>query len=542
VRAPLTRRDRAALALLLAAYLVYALLFILRTSFVVGGERYFSLFDDGMVSMRYAKNFAHGFGLVWNAGGDRVEGYTNLLWVLYMAAAHRLPIAASKIAVVIQATNAGFLAINLYVVSRIALAISDRSRAVQCAGVVLTALYLPINNWSLQGMEVGALVLLTTAASWLAIRTLTTGMFARALYPLLAAGTLIRPDMIVPFVAILIFLLAADPALRWKHLAWGAPLLVAALVAQTAFRIWYYGALLPNTYYLKMTGVPASIRIARGAYVLAQFVWRFNPLLFALPFALAFRRDRRIWLLLWVLAAQMAYSVWVGGDAWEYWGGSNRFISIAMPGFFVLLAFALEQLTGALVAAIHPAPEPTGARLRAAHWWLAAAVAYAVVSVNSIYGPAALKEMLLITPPLHSGPGGENQDDVETALAVRRITTPDASIAVMRAGTIPYFAERPGVDLLGKSDRHIAHERARHSLGFADFRDFRPGHMKFDFAYSIGEKQPDVIVQLRRREALAQPYLQDYAAVPLDGGCAYVKRASPRVLWNQMPAGTCSDE
>ena len=39
-----------------------------------------------MISMRYAWNFAHGQGLVWNAG-QHIEGYSNLLMTLLMSAA-----------------------------------------------------------------------------------------------------------------------------------------------------------------------------------------------------------------------------------------------------------------------------------------------------------------------------------------------------------------------------------------------------------------------------------------------------------------------
>ena len=38
------------------AYCLYAALFIYRTSFVINGAQYFALFDDEMVSMRYAKD------------------------------------------------------------------------------------------------------------------------------------------------------------------------------------------------------------------------------------------------------------------------------------------------------------------------------------------------------------------------------------------------------------------------------------------------------------------------------------------------------
>lgn len=56
------------LAGVLVLYAIYAALFIYKTTFVINGQRYFSLFDDAMVSMRYAKNLAAGYGLVWNPG------------------------------------------------------------------------------------------------------------------------------------------------------------------------------------------------------------------------------------------------------------------------------------------------------------------------------------------------------------------------------------------------------------------------------------------------------------------------------------------
>jgi len=64
------------------------LLFIVRTLFWVDGHLYATLFDDAMISMRYARNFAEGHGLVWNPGAAPVQGYTNPLWTFVMAAVH----------------------------------------------------------------------------------------------------------------------------------------------------------------------------------------------------------------------------------------------------------------------------------------------------------------------------------------------------------------------------------------------------------------------------------------------------------------------
>src|SRR3569623_890878 len=77
-------------------YIVLATLFWsvliwgLRTA-SINGERYFFLADDMMISMRSARNFADGLGLVWNPG-ERLEVFTNLLWTLMMSATHLLPL------------------------------------------------------------------------------------------------------------------------------------------------------------------------------------------------------------------------------------------------------------------------------------------------------------------------------------------------------------------------------------------------------------------------------------------------------------------
>jgi len=72
-------------AFLALAFVLWAGYFIFRSSFIAAdGRRYFSLFDDAMISMRYAWNLSHGMGLVWNLG-ERIEGYTNILMVIWMA-------------------------------------------------------------------------------------------------------------------------------------------------------------------------------------------------------------------------------------------------------------------------------------------------------------------------------------------------------------------------------------------------------------------------------------------------------------------------
>ena len=66
-------------------FIAWSAIFLYKVSFIaIDGQRYVNLFDDAMISARYAWNFAQGNGLVWNPG-EYVEGYTNLLMTLFMS-------------------------------------------------------------------------------------------------------------------------------------------------------------------------------------------------------------------------------------------------------------------------------------------------------------------------------------------------------------------------------------------------------------------------------------------------------------------------
>ncbi len=100
-----TGRDR---ALFLALLLLTALLFGTNV------ERGAFLGDDGFISFRYARHLAEGQGLVWNAG-ERVEGYTNFLWVVLMAGALRLGLRPEVVANVLGIASGTALLVALLV-------------------------------------------------------------------------------------------------------------------------------------------------------------------------------------------------------------------------------------------------------------------------------------------------------------------------------------------------------------------------------------------------------------------------------------------
>ena len=92
---------------------------------------------------------------------------------------------------------------------------------------------------------------------------------------------------------------------------------------------------------------------------------------------------------------------------------------------------------------------------------------------------------------LRTNNGGLLDADAEAVrygVALREATTPNAKIAYIAAGSMPYFAGRQAIDLLGKSDPVIAKGKPA--------APFYPGHSKWNYAYSIGQQKPDLVTSL----------------------------------------------
>jgi hypothetical protein len=401
-------------------------------------------------------------------------------------------------------------------------------------------MYLPLNNWALQGMEVGALALLITGTAWFLVRQVSHPE-PRWWWPygLLGVGTFIRLDVIVLFGVVIVFDVWSAERNRWRRLIVGCSILAACVMVQTLFRWAYYGDVLPNTYYLKMTGYPPLLRITRGFFVFLDFLFRSGSLVVLIPLAtlIAFR-DRRLLLLAAIISTQVAYSIYVGGDAWEWWGGSNRYISVVMPLCFVIM--------GCGFGGLHQALKSSFARLsnvRYAQRLVSAGVAVitglAVVQLNAIDRSAALSltQWTLYRKPIHVL---DNKDVVEMALAIKEITTRNATVAVFWAGAAPYFMDRSAVDLLGKNDRVIAHLPMRRPPSDAGklpaFQFFLPGHLKLDLKWSISHYKPDVVTGLGdvSDDEVAHLLSSDYTRANVGGSPVFLRKNSPNVYWQQL--------
>jgi hypothetical protein len=568
---------RAGRTVVLAAAAAFYTVFILRTAFAVGDSWYFTLFDDAMISMRYARNLAAGHGLVWNPGEAPVEGFTNLLWTVWMAVLHVAGLPESTVALGVMVTGAALVLATTAIVWKLGEALDPDDSTVPAVAAALVAFSYPLVFWSLRGMEVGLLACALATALLAAVRLRAgwSGRWMTALLVATAAAVLTRQDAIVAHALIGAYCVAVLPVGR-RVLAAG--LLSAALTLPTAghlaFSAWYYGDPLPNTYYLKLTGSPLSARLARGSASLTATLGRhLAPLVmlacFARPWRNAIRALDPAVVLMAVAVSQAGYSAYVGGDAWEWMGYSNRYLTPVIPAVASLAALGFVRLTGAartarwmtvglcLTVALHfltvlalaglgrgldqvlqsaYVSNPAGYSMvciagAAAACGGALALARFTDGVRVQRSRVARVMLVVAVAALVNGiplgmwigtAGFHVEDDADAArlgLLIRRATTSGATVAVTWAGSIPYFADRTCIDILGKTDPVIAR--------LPPVVRFVPGHDRWDLNHSIGTLRPDIVTGLPLRPSDSE-YLRraGYSQLP---STIFVRLDSDRV-------------
>lgn len=557
-------------------------IFVLRASGTVAGGRAFPLFDDAMISMTYARNLARGHGLLWNANGPRVEGITNVLWTLLMTIPHVLH-ASDRLAGLFVIVLGVLLLVACAETARalVARLAPDRELAVAAAPWFVLFCY-PLVYWTLRGMEVGLVTFLVLMSLLLASR-MSNGVSRSdtlALCTVVAAGLLTRLDFIVflaPVVALVAVATRGEP--RRRVLETLAISVALTIGAQEVARRAYYGKWLPNTYTLKVAHAALSARLDRGlrSVVFTLLVSAAATTVFAMV-ALRRRRDPRLWSVAAAGAVAAAYDLYVGGDAWEWMRYANRYLT---PGLVCLMCVAAvgvcdlvdmidrphirTTITGIFVAVavlvtVHWTPggdvlfklphypEPDGLRLA-----LVPAIVILLVArpgSTLLAARPALTRLLLagVVLSVTLGPFGAwvddgaiySGDDVKNARIgadLASITTPQATIAVVGAGSVIYFAHRAGIDLLGKSDTAIAEGPVHRETGFF------PGHMKWNYAISIGHDRPDVIAELwithcsdrRMIFSLGYRYARaERSLAPADADPYLVREGSTNVRWNMV--------
>jgi len=430
-------------------------------------NRYF-FHDDAYITLRYARNFITGNGIVWNPH-EYVQGYTNFLHLILVSIPGLFGVDLFRASRIIGLLSYIVLIVVLLMFTRSA-APSSQHRAIWHLPVILVMSSAPVIVWSVGGLESTLFTLLVTSGCLLFLKCLdhpdNTRLFI-ASGLCFGCAYLTRPDGGI-FVAITIFWLLVtrkSRPVRSTHL-----FIISCFALIAVYSLWqfyYYGNILPNTFYAK-AGNFSIQRAIRGFHYVKGYV-RQPPYLVIITGLLVlymFLKHKSGWkqgftYLLMTIICYTLFMVIFGGDH--------------MLAFRLLLP--VIALLAYLFYLVLPHVINTGNRTL-------------VISITAI---------LLLLSVLQVGKSSLNPKQENPASYVGTIIgkyiseawPPGSLVALNTAGSTPYYAgEHRYLDMLGLNDPYIAKRRIeRTELPWQDV----PGHLKGDGAYVL-LRSPDYII------------------------------------------------
>jgi len=527
---PRTRRAVLALAILPLAYLTWHSLYY--SPYIV---------DDAFISLRYALRWADGVGIVYNLG-ERVEGYSNFLWVAIEAVCFRLGLPVISCIKIIGLLSA---------VATAALTFSLTRRVVQGeparSGAALFALSLFCVNagvavWAQSGLETCLFGLLVIA---MCLRYEVERGRAQA-WPvsalLFGLAWMTRPEAPVYGLYFVVRRLTGRERrpLGRGDLNW--LLAAACLVAPyEIFGLWYYGALLPNTYGAKLGGAVAlgdKLRALAEQPLLVAFVAKQGfgfACLLALGLAGALLRGRKLAPVLWaplfgasffVLYAQSdwmpRYRLWIpalpflcalvasGIVTIARRTGRSRFRRLVVwsaCGVF-LVQFALHESFDAYALG---GPRTLGSQGKSIAWWSQV--------------PAQLSQRTYPMEPL--------------ARSLLRLVPEGQTISAVSIGFIGFLTMNPIYDLGGLLTPLAARARFDDSpevwdAFVAELLSTRPAHIYLVLRH--GGLPFELEARLKDHPVIRRSYRRGFYDKPAGGSVAYLRRDLPPVDLEQRLA------
>ena len=425
--------------------------------------------DDALISLRYSQRLLAGQGLTWNPG-ERVEGYSNLLWVLCCAA-----LGLTGMDLITAARVLGITSIGAVIA---AVVYAQRPQSLRSALLFLLALLFlplaaPMAVWAIGGMEQPLVAGLLAWAMVLLYRSLEeANQRSGSLWLpgfLLALLCLTRLDgalFTVTTVAVVLIVGGARGA-AWRKAITVAALPILSTLLQIAFRRAYYGEWVPNTALVKFT--PSLKHALDGCAYIRAGAFSILPLIavaagsVVISFWKNFMRARMMSLGL-TLITWTGYVIVIGGDIFPAW---RHFIPLIV--LLVLMAAA-----GAEWIATYA---------RRAHLIGATAVLVVLLGVFIVLQARDSENGRAISERW------EWDGRAVGGLLKQAFGKQQALMAVDPAGCLPYWSELRSIDMLGLNDYYLP----RHpppGIGQGAI-----GHELGDGPYVL-KRQPDLVIFL----------------------------------------------
>ncbi len=493
--------------------------------------------EDAYITFRYARNLAEGHGIVWNVGEDPVEGGTEFLWTVLLAATNRLTGLSIE-----DAARALNLAVGLLAVQTLAAASFALSgkRFLPALFATLAFAVGPLSYHIRAGFATPLftlLILLMTVMIYLAVYS-DDRPWARQwsilLLPL--AGLflgLTRPEGAL-FAALALaaaFILLDGSGRRRLTIA----TLALFVIPGGVYFLWrwqYFGYFLPNTFYVKNAGEWLHMRYFPEIYELFRFM---APLLILIGIGL-YRIDPKDGVKKLIILAPALIFPWSYLLIDQLQNLGKRFQYPVYPIFLLGAAMALAALT------LRTPPPP----LRRRH--LALYVATATAAGFILFAPfVALERMALIvllaaivagmkfTEGRFEGVRAEKlavaalvitlalvvfnaqsayrlansfyptvfDDRKAIGEALAPFADKGYTVVATEAGWIPYFSRWRAIDPFGLNDEYVAH----HGLDFEYLDKQRPAIIMYHQVKNPHPPRWADMVRLLREYAEARGYV-----------------------------------
>ena len=434
--------------------------------------------DDAYISFRYAQNLARGLGFVYNPG-EVVEGYTNFLWTVLFVPTELAGIDPGPVS-----TAYG------YILSAVLLVTAWRLGGRDWRPATLVACFPGLALEAVQGLETVLYAVLVALA--------LEGR--RGWWAFAGLAALTRPEGYAVFGILWLF--------RREKLPLGG--FLAMTVPHVAFRLAYYGDLVPNTFHAKVGGGEGVMggALIRGLRYIGEGASASLPIFVAAALGaglllIAAQARRRAGLpegeqdgpwrpALVLIGFFLFYILLVGGD----FKGTGRFL--------IPLLVPMAVLSRALFSRLPPVGRLT------------------VVALALVWAAPGWQSMANFAVRFST----DLADRREAGLRLRELVPEDRWLAVHAAGILPYYAELPTIDMWGLNDAHIAKAPVE-GLGSGI-----AGHERADYAYVLRRRpaliltEADLITPVPA--ALPDPgvfgpeFLQIYTPVSLPMGERYI--------------------
>lgn len=436
--------------------------------------------DDALIGYRYVARFIEGQGLTWN-DGEFVEGYSNLLWLLIIAAGGYF-----EPNLIIVGWIAGLLA-NVAALAALVWTFG-RGPSTPVAPVCTSLLVLSLSSafafWGISGLETA---FFSAVLAWALATATQTGLGRGGWFipgVLLGLLAITRPDGVLFAGSLALGLILRDGLTR-QTLQFAARIIsipFALLVVHTIFRLTYYGSLVPNTAHVKLAFTWDRLMLG-GLYLTKGAVVNFVPLVIAASLLIFLWRSHGREAIrpsaIYIIPGfcWLAYVLLIGGDFFmfqRHWmpalvclaftvGSFTRNFHQIPPLRFATLATIGAGLYVLTQNAITPWEYEFGQKLRAR-----AMVQSIIRSMNPQEENAAeqTSRNWYLNECLASGAF------FSSAFAHQR-----PLLAVYHAGCLPYLTTFPSLDMLGLTDTYIAKHRPpsmgtgllAHELGDPDY-------------------------------------------------------------------------